>query len=512
MAYLTNYNSMNVAADKGVCLHFQTKKQTGTWTELLDEVYVRGPKKGQQKTITHKSYDGGDLYNSIAEAWFAASDFKQVSSGRTHQIREVVIVDYDRPKDSNGNVIPDSPTFLEMIPKWTEICRKNSIPLPNYWVQNPLTKNGQFGWFVHITSAKDRVYINTVHKVNRLFDGDPAYTGWQCKNPYYDGLYTIWNNENSIIDIDVLSKITTSSYLIVYDNNKVPPTDNLKNRVKSMSKNGRKSISNKEGYSTSRNIYLRKYLTEYIWKWMRQHNGVEPDKDRIESQAFLIAKDAAIFTGKNEMETDTEIRRTMQSVTNWAVKKFRMPDSKKGMLTPESRNLAKLVRKCKKFIQYNEIIGMKGSTREIARLTGLSHKTVVVYRNMSEDEISDMNIAAMRFTEYLENDKVQEVKDIYINMYNQIKSIFSSFIDYDNNKVPPTENIVKYITEKNDTLPYETINDIAYTTEEVVEFADKIFRINGKEIGLGPNDKITPYEEQDILDFNEWVAYVKWGS
>ena len=45
-----------------------------------------------------------------------------------------------------------------------------------------------------------------------------------------------------------------------------------------------------------------------------------------------------------------------------------------------------------------------------------------------------------------------------------------------------------------------------------MEFADKIFRINGKEIGLGPNDKIIPYEEQDILDFNEWVAYVKWGS
>ena len=279
-----------------------------------------------------------------------------------------------------------------------------------------------------------------------------------------------------------------------------------------MSKNGRKSISNKEGYTTSRNIYLRKYLTEYIWKWMREHNGVEPDKDRIESQAFLIAKDAAIFTGKNEMETDTEIRRTMQSVTNWAVKKFCMPDSKKGMLTPESRNLAKLVRKCKKFIQYNEIIGMKGSTREIARLTGLSQRTVVVYRNMSEEEISDMNIAAMRFTEYLENDKVKKVKDIYIDMYNQIKSIFSSYVVYDNNKVPPTENIVKYITEENDTLPYETINDIAYTTDEVVEFADKIFRINGKEICLGPNDKIIPYEEQDILDFNEWVAYVKWGS
>ena len=106
----------------------------------------------------------------------------------------------------------------------------------------------------------------------------------------------------------------------------------------------------------------------------------------------------------------------------------------------------------------------------------------------------------------------EEIKDIYINMYNQIKSILSSYVVYDNNKVPPTEKIVKYITEKNDTLPYETINDIAYTTEEVVEFADKIFRINGKEIGLGPNDKIIPYEEQDILDFNEWVAYVKWGS
>ena len=242
-------------------------------------------------------------------------------------------------------------------------------------------------------------------------------------------------------------------------------------------------------------------------KWKRPKSWCCIGKENLEStfEVGLVAKDAAIFTGKNEMETDTEIRRTMQSVTNWAVKKFRMPDSKEGMFTPESRNLAKLVRKCKKFIQYNEIIGMKGSTREIARLTGLSHKTVVVYRNMSEEEISDMNIAAMRFTEYLENDKVKEIRDTYINMYNQIKSIFSSFIDYDNNKVPPTENIVKYITEENDTLPYETINDIAYTTEEVVEFADKIFRINGKEIGLSPNDKIIPYEEQDILDFYERV-------
>ena len=68
----------------------------------------------------------------------------------------------------------------------------------------------------------------------------------------------------------------------------------------------------------------------------------------------------------------------------------------------------------------------------------------------------------------------EEIKDIYINMYNQIKSILSSYVVYDNNKVPPTEKIVKYITEKNDTLPYETINDIAYTTEEVVEFSEII--------------------------------------
>ena len=35
-------------------------------------------------------------------------------------------------------------------------------------------------------------------------------------------------------------------------------------------------------------------------------------------------------------------------------------------------------------------------------------------------------------------------------MYNQMKSIFSSCDVYDNNKVAPTENIVKYITEEND--------------------------------------------------------------
>ena len=34
----------------------------------------------------------------------------------------------------------------------------------------------------------------------------------------------------------------------------------------------------------------------------------------------------------------------------------------------------------------------------------------------------DMNIAAMRFTEYLENDKVKKVKDAYIDMYNQLNA------------------------------------------------------------------------------------------
>ena len=38
----------------------------------------------------------------------------------------------------------------------------------------------------------------------------------------------VWNNEDSIIDIDVLSNINTFSSYVVYDNNKVPPTDNLK--------------------------------------------------------------------------------------------------------------------------------------------------------------------------------------------------------------------------------------------------------------------------------------------
>lgn len=502
---------MNVAADKGVCLYFQTKKQTGTWTKVLDDVYVKGPKKGQNKTAEYPIY-GEYIYNTLAEAWYAASDFKQVSSGRTNQIREVVIVDYDRPKDSNGNVIPDSPTFLEMIPKWTEICNNNDIPTPNYWVENPLTRNGQFGWFINITSVKDRIYMDTVHKVNRLFGGDSAFTGWQCKNPYYDGLNTIWNNEKSIIDINVFSKITISSF-IDYHNNKVSPTT-LKEKVKVMSKKGRRNASNEELYSTSRHVYLRKYLTEYIWKYMRTHNGIEPSQDKIEAWAFSIAKDAAEYTGKGEMHSATEIKRNMQSISEWATRMFKMPDSKKGKFTEESRNLAKLVRKCKKFIAYREVMGMSGSTREVARQTGLSQKTIVEYRNMSSEEVEMLILFAWSFIDYLENDKVKDVKDEYIDMYNAIKTLLSSSFDYHNNKVSPSEisNTVNEYVGNIGILPYQTINDITYSAEDLNEKDRKLeFCINGKTLGLKEDGKIYGYAEQNILDFNEWVAYTKWA-
>ena len=59
-----------------------------------------------------------------------------------------------------------------------------------------------------------------------------------------------------------------------------------------------------------------------------------------------------------------------------------------------------------------------------------------------------------------EKQEHQKDKELVLHKYltaTQIKSIFSSHVVYDNSKVPPTENIVKYITEENDTLPYETV-------------------------------------------------------
>ena len=511
MAYLTHFNSMDVALDKGICIPFQTKRISGYWEETLDDIYVRGPKKGQNKIKKHPIYEF--VYNTLSDTWSTASDFKQVSAGRTHYIREVVICDYDRPKDINGNVIPGTPTFLEMIPKWTEICEKNNIPLPNYWVENPLTKNGQFGWFINITSKNDKAYMETVHKVNAVFGCDMNFTGWQCKNPFYDGLNTIWNDKDSIIDLSILSNINTLSYSSYYHNTKVTPL-NIKEKTRILSKKGRKTMSNKEGYTTSRHIYLRKYLTEYIWKWMRTHNGIEPSQDKIEEWAFSIAKDAAEYTGKGEMQDSVEIKRNMQSISKWAVRMFRMPDSKKSVFTEESRNLSKLVRKCKKFIAYNEVMKMEGSTREVARQTGLSNKTVSEYRNMSSEEVEMLNLFAWSFIEYLENDKVVEVKDDYIDMYNTIKSILSYSSYYHNTKVTPSEisDTTNKYAENIGTLPYQTINDITYSAEDLNEMDRKLeFYINGKTLGLKEDGTKYGYVEQSVLDFNEWVAYTKWA-
>ena len=138
-------NTCNVAKKKGPCEWRQTRK----WD------------KKNQQYINH--------YEDIIQFCEVHSRYLQVSTGLNHAQRDMIIVDVDTDV---GEPYDFAHRFLPILPNYANLNTSNGHCQFYYILDNPVKKD----------SDEWKFLLNFSRKY-----GDRGFTGWQCRNPLFDG-------------------------------------------------------------------------------------------------------------------------------------------------------------------------------------------------------------------------------------------------------------------------------------------------------------------------------------
>lgn len=240
------------------------------------------------------------ITDDIQTLYELCRDYRQVSAGKNHYERQVIVGDFDI--DFEANTI-DSLNY---------ICEVNNIPHFTYLERHLDSNHYQVGWVLDqpliVKNCYGRftfehiLYLDLIKKIAQLFGSDPNYKGWWIKNPNCERLTDArWFN-------DTVSK---DAFLTAFENISVLP---IPKTCSSADKPKRGKVAD------SRNDYLMQRLREWIWDRMR--NGNKPSIREASEEGRRIAAEAGSITQKGKQQR-FEIEATIYSVYRWALLKFK---------------------------------------------------------------------------------------------------------------------------------------------------------------------------------------------
>ena len=176
-------------------------------------------KKGEEREHENKRFLTTNC-TDILDAWQETAYYPQTSAGLNHTRRDVVVADYD------GNC----KSFLKSF---------SGKVFPSYILINPESNHVQAGWLLDepydFDNPSDHVtFLNIKRSINAMCP-DGGFTGWQIKNPFYEGFipYHFLMNKYSKSEIE-------KNFLIKNSNQK-----NVK-QIKTSDASSLKFIDNKE--------------------------------------------------------------------------------------------------------------------------------------------------------------------------------------------------------------------------------------------------------------------------
>ena len=89
------------------------------------------------------------------------------------QLRNIIVIDIDKP---DADYIVKEKAY-----------DKETVPVPNYYTQNPTTGHAHVGYFLDGFTMKgtqaDRTRKWISKSLTQLYGGDPGYTGFITRNP-----------------------------------------------------------------------------------------------------------------------------------------------------------------------------------------------------------------------------------------------------------------------------------------------------------------------------------------
>lgn len=423
-SYLGRKNDITVKQTENIIITKESRSFDDGWWKETDEVYKRGPKKGQHKKRFYLHYYPKLEYTenqkpALYKVWKSVPEYPIVSYKFSYTERANLIVDID-----------DKVASIKAAKDIIDKLKPSRLPEPSYIIRNPLSGHFQFGWFTTITKNETK-FNQTIKALANIFKSDEAFNGPACKNPYSSQLETKVYNEN-MLDFEVLSDIILYKYIpslsLSIDNTHGTITKKIQNY--SVTKQAKKKQAKEQSTKDSRNYYILTYLREAIWTFMRNNEDKRPSKDWIKSTASRLNEEAAKYTGKSQTLDNTEVENIIKSCTKWSFSHYKdnyVEENKHIELCDKARNVSKMIRKVEMLINY---VAWKNGDLIVPKSTKSR------YSHFTENDIMEMWATSLEFKSYYE--QLNENNDEIFNsdwsiLYDKITDkciyniLFSSF-------------------------------------------------------------------------------------
>lgn len=269
--------------------------------------------------------------------------YRQVSTGLTHNQRQVIVCDFDEDYKEEDPEKNQKSTYDYLI----DLCKENHFPVFTYLEKHLDTNHYQIGWILDEPILLNKYYsvfngldyddisgrelYKTVLTVMKYkFHSDENFTGWFIKNPNYCNpvsnlTETFWNNDtvsfeefiNSVFDIHLEDKDTVTVCETSVFTNERPVNDLLQ--------------------LDSRHMYMLKNLREYVFKFRRENKSF-PTLNETVHAASEIENQSLLVTRKKERRPDCEILKDVKSILSWCQTKYKELD-----YSPERRQFSHTV-------------------------------------------------------------------------------------------------------------------------------------------------------------------------
>lgn len=444
-----------------------TMQQSSDWSDKVKVFvgyYKRNTKDHKKGDPKYREYLKRYPIMTLQQAWKKVNDYPTVSYGLCNSRRECIIIDSDKYYSSieeARHIIDDNFSKLWLLPK------------ASYVLRNPKTGHCQFGWWLDKPFYKNEFdqfnsiikIFATAYKRTTSNDGDICFNGPACKNPYYVDFEKDINEKavlskenitkiaevmfNQMMVYDQINTIKTPSFITYYNNTVV--TKEKYERKSNMSKSSLKK--HKFGSEeTSRDANECRLLREYIWKYMREHNGVAPNREEARKEYDIIAIAAAKKTNKS-VHSRTELNNTFDCTYKWAVSHFVM---KKEKGDKKGAAFGRFIQELNKYIWLAEVLKYEDkTTREVADILGCSATSVSRYRKQLQDKeylnkvITDIEC----FNEWCDKHAVaieySSMRNALNNAYKVLYKTLFSYMYYNNTVVTNNyQDIEDYLETK----------------------------------------------------------------
>ena len=265
-------NTTNYAEDKGACKWFQTR----SWNKQT------------------KSYE--NKFDNALEFFELMKDYKQVSTGLNHTEREVVVIDVDEDVRN--------PYYWSVL----------NLPIaPNRYTKNLSNGHTQFHYYLDKPISNESNEWKRLMAFSRKY-GDPRFTGWQMRNPFFKGNKLNRYEIGEISNKQVTLELMLSECPEIQPNANSPPSFSICVNVPQ----GNPNITTlNKGKKLNYDAHSRNQETFYaLGRWMASDNGYRMGEEEL----FLKWKEFNIQICKEMMMSNSpeaEGRSTVRCLMNY---------------------------------------------------------------------------------------------------------------------------------------------------------------------------------------------------